>query len=201
MPSIASERLIFLFPQRGPSAPDKLTRSLPAKSTRCIFPIHTHPSEPSRLSTYSVKMECDLEECSFKLVHPTARAFNPKLINPKTSARSLQGFLMLVSQSSTPFALLSLISIFAQFFHLLHNVSWLFLIVCNLPIDPESIVVNFDEAHAYHKHHSIIFVLDSSIRSNNRSTVLGVIPGFFSLPIIVCVFPLPVAPYAKIVAL
>ena len=78
-----NDRLMYLASRSTvPSMPVFLTRSDPARSTKCSFERRTTSEFGLRMSTASVKMQCDREEAMFdgvseiiRFVSPTKRRF------------------------------------------------------------------------------------------------------------------------------
>ena len=62
---------------RWPSAPLFDSRSDPARSMRCIFPLVVRLSIILRAVTYTERAQCDRDECSFISVPATARLVYP----------------------------------------------------------------------------------------------------------------------------
>ena len=93
-PRVRSDWLMFFrslsLAKSTLSVPAVFAHSLPAKSTRCSFPVHsmTAPSAATIFfeCTLRVKRQWERDDCLFILVSPTCRRSCARCISPSTSS-------------------------------------------------------------------------------------------------------------------
>jgi hypothetical protein len=69
----------------SPCTPDRPTRSDPARSIRCSFPMVSFPVSELRAITYTLRMRCERDDTSFMFVAVTLRFLLPRFNVSNTS--------------------------------------------------------------------------------------------------------------------